>query len=164
MTMTWLVLQLILATGLLKPFSHQPQRQATLEDVRFMTGCWEGTFRNRSGHGVIEEHYTAPTENTMLGTTRFIREGRTVQYEFTLIRADTSGIRLVPYPNGQRSEHDFVLTKSAVDQAVFEAPEHDYPKRIIYRKDGETGLHARIDGGADDRDGREWYLRKASCF
>lgn len=129
-----------------------------------MAGCWEGTFRDRSGRGIIEEHYTTPTSNVMLGTTRFIRDGHTVQYEFTLIRADSSGVRLIPHPNGRRSEHDFMLTRWAEDQAVFEAPEHDFPKRIVYRKDAEAGLRARIDAGAADRNGREWYLRKASCF
>lgn len=138
-------------------------RQGPLARVAFMAGCWEGTFRDQAGRGVIEEHYTRPTTNTMLGTTRYIRDGRTVQFEFTLIEGDSTGVRLIPYPNGRRSTHAFILTRSALDQAVFEAPEHDFPKRILYRQDGSLGLRARIDAGTGETEAREWYLRKADC-
>lgn len=164
MAMNWYVSLLALIFGLVASSAQIPQSPPTLDDVRIMTGCWEGTFRDRSGRGIIEEHYTAPTENLMVGTTRYIRDGRTVQFEFTMIRGDSSGVRLTPYPGGRRSEHDFVLTRWALDLLVFEAPEHDFPKRIIYRKDASGGLRARIDGGPSDRDGREWFLRTADCF
>jgi hypothetical protein len=164
MSRKWFMLPLTLLLGQAGSPYEAGQSRATLDDVRFMVGCWEGTFRDRSGRGTIEEHYTTPTQNVMLGTTRYIRDGHTVQFEFAIIRADSGGVRLTPYPNGRPSEHDFVLTRWAVDQAVFEAPEHDFPKRIIYRQDAEAGLRARIDGGASDRNGREWYLRRADCF
>lgn len=164
MIRTWFMLPLALLLSPAGPSSEARQSRATLDDVRFMAGCWEGMFRDRSGRGTIEEHYTTPTQNVMLGTTRYIRDGRTIQFEFIIIRGDSGGVRLTPYPNGQPSEHDFLLTRWTLDQAVFEAPEHDFPKRIIYRQDADAGLRARIDGGADDRNGREWYLRKANCF
>lgn len=109
------------------------------------------------------ERLESPSVNTMLGITRYIRDGRTVQFEFTLIEGDSMGVRLIPYPNGRRAEHVFTLTRSAPDEAVFEAPEHDFPKRIVYRRDGEFGLRARIDAGTDATEAREWYMRKAGC-
>ncbi len=148
---------------LLAPCPPVTAQSPSMDQFRFMTGCWEGSFRDRSGLGTIEEHYTSASSNVILGTTRYIQAGKTVQYEFTIIERHEDTIRLIPYPNGQRSEHAFVLTRFALDQAVFESPEHDYPKRIIYRRDGDRGLRARIDAGSGDAEGREWYMQRAAC-
>ncbi len=98
-----------------------------LADLSFMAGCWEGTFGG--GRGTIEEHYTSPSNNLMLGTTRYLRDGVTVSYEFTEIVADADGVRLIPHPSGQASV-PFQLTQSANNLAVFENPEHDFPQLI----------------------------------
>ena len=39
------------------------------------------------------------------------------------------------------------LHAEADREAVFENPEHDFPKRIIYRKNSAGGLSAIVDGG-----------------
>ncbi len=69
----------------------------------------------------------------MLGTTRFLRDGAAVQYEFIRIEKTGAGIFMTPYPGGQLSQDAFQLTSLQNGQAIFEAPQHDYPKRIIYR-------------------------------
>lgn len=132
----------------------------TLEDVAFMAGCWRGEFE---GGGVIEERYTPPEGGLMLGTTRFFRGGRAVQFEFALLRADSSGVVLTPYPGGRRSEDSFRLTEAGPGRAVFEAPEHDFPKRIMY-SEGPDGSHtARIDGGEGDPRIQEWVMLPVAC-
>jgi hypothetical protein len=47
-------------------------------------------------------------------------------------------------------------------QAIFENPQHDFPQRVIYRRDGES-LFARIEGqmGGTQR-AVEWRYKKAS--
>ncbi len=35
-----------------------------LADLSFMAGCWEGAFSSSGASGTIEEHYTAPTDNS----------------------------------------------------------------------------------------------------
>ncbi len=133
-----------------------------LADLSFMAGCWEGSFSSSGAGGTIEEHYTAPTDNVMLGTTRYIVDGITTMFEFTKIERDSAGVVLTPYPRGRPSEHGFRLTRSGAEEAVFEAPGHDFPKRIIYRKLGEW-LVARIDDGSDGK-AQEWTMEAASCF
>ncbi len=135
----------------------------TLEDLAFLRGCWEGRFESRRGPGTIEEYYTSPTSNVILGTTRFIFEGRTVDFEFSLIFADSTGIGLRPHPSGQASPDDFRLTSLDGWRAVFESPEHDYPKRIIYWTEADGTRVARIDGGAEDPSGREWRMKAVPC-
>lgn len=135
-----------------------------LEHLRFMSGCWEGEFRGREGEvGTMEEYYTTPSRNVMLGTTRYLLDGRAVAYEFSLLSSDSAGIFLRPYPNGKASEDDFRLTELVGERAVFESPEHDYPKRILYWTEQDGTRVARIDGGADDPGGTEWRLARAGC-
>lgn len=135
-------------------------RPPSLTDLAFMTGCWRAPL---SRDGVMEELYTAPSANLMLGTTRYLRGGVAFQYEFTRIVRDSTGIVMTPYPGGEPSTHDFRLTSLQDAVAIFEAPEHDDPKRIIYRANADGTRTARIDGGPDDREGMEWVFRQVPC-
>jgi len=132
-----------------------------LAELGFMAGCWEGTFQAERGSGTIEEHYTAPSDNLMLGTTRYILEGRTVMWEFSKLEESDGEVVLTPFPRGERSEHDFKITSSSEYEVLFEAPEHDFPKRISYRRDDES-LIARIDDGTDGLVD-EWEMKPAPC-
>ncbi len=132
--------------------------------LAFMAGCWQGATTVRGGPGAIEERYTPPSRNMILGTTRYsTAAGLTASYEFTLVQADSAGIVMVPFPGGRRSEHDFRLTRVSGDTAVFEAPEHDYPRRITYLRDAAGALVARIDAGADDPSPRSWRMLRQAC-
>ncbi len=155
-----LVLTLSLWLAQLVPLQSAPH--PTLADLGFLSGCWEGPFNSRGRAGVIEEHYTAPSQNLILGTTRYLVDERAVQFEFTLIRQDSLGVDLIPYPGGERSD-PFRLTSVSDGKAIFENPEHDDPKRIIYRMEGDDGRVARIDAGPDDSDGSEWRMRRVEC-
>ena len=96
-----------------------------------------------------------------IGSRRVLEAGSD-GYEFLLIHSDGDGVVLLPYPDGTASEDAFRLTRLEERSAVFESPEHDFPKRIIYRLDADADLVARIDGGAGT-DGREWRMRRIDC-
>ena len=138
------------------PLAHTAEAQ-DLSAVAFMSGCWRGAFG--SGGTTIEESYTSSNTQVMLGTTRYIQDGRTVEFEFTRLHADSAGVFLTPYPGGLGSV-SFRLTASSDSEAVFENLEHDFPKRIIYRRSDDGGLTARIEG---DTNGREWRMARATC-
>lgn len=128
--------------------------------VGFMAGCW----RTPPGPGapVLEERWSPPEDGVMLGTSRFVRDGRVVSFEFGLIQDTPVGVSYLPHPGGTASEHAFHLVASAPGEARFEAPDHDYPKRIAYRRT-PGGLQARIDAGADDPDPRVWEMEPVAC-
>ncbi len=132
-----------------------------MEGLAFMSGCWKGSFGG--GVGTIEEFYTTPAKNLMLGTTRYLRDGAAVQYEFTRIEKNETGIFLTPYPRGRPSADAFRLTSLQDNRATFEAPQHDYPKRIIYRANPDGTRTARIDGGPEDDKGQEWKMSSYPC-
>ncbi len=141
----------------------QSEPSGAVHDLRvleFLSGCWRGSFGQS---GAIEEFYTGADGGLMLGTTRFFRGDRVVQYEFARIQVEDGHVVLMPYPNGRPSEHGFALTSFHDDTAVFEAPEHDYPKRIIYARDADDGRTASIDAGADDPSPRVWTMTRVPC-
>lgn len=133
---------------------------ATLDDLAFMAGCWRGEF---SEGAALEEFYSTPSENLIVGTSRFLRGGRAVQFEFSRITADSAGIVLLPFPGGRPSEHPFALTSLDGESATFEAPEHDFPKRILYSRGADGTLTARIDGGSDDSRAQVWRMQPVAC-
>lgn len=137
-----------------------PPRSGVLAPVAFLAGCWR-TPADAPG-STLEERWSPPEGGVMLGTSRFLQGGRVASFEFGLIRAAGETIVYLPHPGGQASEHPFVLTGSGPGEATFEAPEHDYPRRIRYTRTAD-GLEARIDGGADDPEPRVWRMEPTAC-
>jgi hypothetical protein len=126
-----------------------------LQSLAFLAGCWRGES--------LEEFFTAPAPDLMLGVSRFMRDGRVVQHEFSRITADSIGIVLLPFPGGHPSAQPFRLTRVGDGDALFEAPAHDFPRRIRYTLGVDGALTARIDGGEGDARVREWRMPPASC-
>jgi hypothetical protein len=148
------------AVACTRPVVAQQQYPAMspLAPLAFMSGCWRGV--PQPNRPVIEEQYTAATTNIMLGTTRYIRDGRTVDFEFSRIQADSTGIVLVPHPRGKESVR-FRLLRTSTGEVTFENPEHDFPNRIIYRRSSQDTLTARIEGN----NGRamQWQMARVAC-
>lgn len=140
-----------------------PVRAQSLDNLAFMAGCWEGEYASGDGPGVIEEHYTSPSANLMLGTTRYLADGEATFFELTRIERTADGVVLTPYPGGAQSEHGFRLVRAGGGEATFEAPEHDFPKRILYRIGEDGSLTARIDAGEGSERSREWTMRRVAC-
>lgn len=82
----------------------------------------------------------------MLGMSRTIKQGRTIEHEFMQVHAGAGGrLAYVAYPSGQRSAI-FPLLRIGDTEVVFENPQHDFPQRVAYRLDGPSRLVARIEG------------------
>ena len=65
-------------------------------------------------------------------------------------------------PDG-RPATPFVLAESATQRAVFANPEHVFPARIVYWRDGDD-LMARIEGTIKDQPAAvEWRFAKGTA-
>ncbi len=91
----------------------------------------------------------APEGGMMLGISRVISEKDTM-FEFLRIARDGDGVAYLASPRGKPAVA-FPLVESAEGLAVFADPEHDFPQRITYRRDGDS-MTARVEA---QRDG-EW--------
>lgn len=151
----------LLGTGAMGAAAQEPLVEDDLGAVAFMAGCWRG----ETGPGrYIFERWGPVVEPIMLGATLFVRDGRAVQHELgEILRLPDGRIRYTPYPGGDESPHAFFLTARDDGSATFEAPEHDYPKRIHYRLLADGRLQAGIDGGPADPEPRVWVMAPMSC-
>jgi hypothetical protein len=130
-----------------------------LNDLGWMAGSWAGT----SSRGVeMEEHWTAPKGNSMLGIHRDVGSGKTRLFEFLRIEQQGEQIVYLSMPNGRSPATPFPLKELTGTRVVFENPAHDFPQRIIYWKDGND-LRARIEGTMNGKEGsQEWRWSPAA--
>lgn len=113
----------------------------------WLSGVWETT----QGPRVVEEHWTTATANAMIGMSRTVSGDRTAEFEFLRIEKRGSDLFYVPQPNG-RPPVSFKLTSSAGGRFVFEnTTGEDRVKKIEYRREGEAGLFARVEGAEDGK-------------
>jgi len=120
----------------------------TLADISWISGDWQ---TEPGGKRQIEEHWTTAAGASMLGMSRTVAAEKTVEFEYLRIEQRADGIYYVAHPNARCPGTDFKLTRASATEAVFENPQHDFPKRIIYRKSSEDSLTASIDGGEGTR-------------
>lgn len=140
-------------------FAAPPQAvPPKIGDVSWIAGCW-GLDR---GPRQVAEHWMAPGGGTMMGVSRTIAAGKTSEWEFLIIREAAGGLEYVAKPSGQ-AEAIFTARAAAATEVTFENPAHDFPKRIIYKRDGET-LTAAIEGPMNGQNRRiEFPYKKAAC-
>jgi hypothetical protein len=140
--------------------SPPPATRSRVADLAFMSGCWRG--QTRSGT-TIEEFYTTPSSNLLVGTTRYIRDGRSVDFEFTRIDQTDSGAVITPHPKGVRSV-SFAPKVVETNRVIWENPTHDFPQRIIYTRVATDTLVARIEGRTPSGDRAvEWRMARTGC-
>jgi hypothetical protein len=126
-----------------------------LESVRWIAGRFLCELENET----IEEAWTPPGGASMLGVNRTIRGGRTVAFELVRIEAREDGIVYVAHPALRNPGTEFRLRDvgaAANGRAIFENPEHDFPKVIVYERT-EAGMDVRIEG---DGAATGWVFRR----
>lgn len=142
--MNYLSFMLLLANAALPP------------QLGFMTGCWSGEIRQDGSR--IEEYYSGIRGGLMLGSVKSSTADETLFFEFLRIEADGDAIWLIPQPRGKVLDLKFRLIQLEADRAVFENPEHDFPRRIEYRRLPENRLMTRVAGIADEQPVLEEYI------
>jgi hypothetical protein len=124
---------------------REAPREFGLEGLAWLAGHWQG-----SADGVAtEEMWLAPAGGLMLGLHRDVAPGRQAVFEYLRIEAREHGAVYVASPGGGGAT-EFPLLSAEPMEVVFENPGHDFPQRIIYRREGDA-LIARIEGEVDGR-------------
>ena len=84
----------------------------------------------------------------MLGMSRSVAEGRTVEHEYLRIEVRDGRLAYVAVPSGQ-AEASFIEAELSERHVVFEAPEHDFPQRIVYERMSPRSVLSWIEGDVD---------------
>ena len=109
-----------------------------LADLAWMAGSWTGESRGIQ----MEEHWTAPKGNSMVGIHRDVGKGRTMLFEFLRIEQQGDQIVYLSMPNGRSPATPFPVKEVSGTRVVFENPKHDFPQRIIIGRTATICAHA----------------------
>lgn len=113
-----------------------------LNKLTWMSGCWAVTANGQT----VEEHWMAPGGGIMIGMSRTVMNDRTASFEQLRIAPMLSGtLAYIAQPSGLAAV-TFPIKTVTDNEVVFENLAHDFPQRIIYRRQGKDTVLARIEG------------------
>jgi uncharacterized protein DUF6265 len=120
-----------------------PLMASDLDKLSFLAGCWAGpgTF----------EIWMKPEGGILMGAGRTVRDGKAVSSEYFHVSETTEGVVLNVQLRLASKSTPFRATEITAKSVVFENPEHDYPQRIIYRRETNGSLLGRIEGTKDGK-------------
>jgi hypothetical protein len=130
----------VLVIGLDALQAWQPSTRS-VEQLDWIAGCWTRALPD----GVNEEQWMKPAGGSVLGMSRTVRGGRTTEFEFLRIAEVDGSLAYIAKPSGQ-AEATFPVKTLTDREVVFENPSHDFPQRVIYRRNGDGSVTARIEG------------------
>lgn len=133
-----------------------------LAPFSWMPGCWEGTLSNGARY---EEWWMPEAGGLMQGVARMTREGRTITFEFMVLGVENGAPVFTAQPASAPAPTRFPLVRRDGDRWVFENPDHDFPKRVIYANPAAgVAPFARIEGetGGQERS-LEFPLARVPC-
>jgi hypothetical protein len=121
----------------------------------WMSGYWLSCADGRE----TSENWIGAGSGMLVGAN--LTPGARPQFEFLRISPNTQGgFSYFSMPNGRAPATEFAMVSNDGARAVFENLEHDFPQRIIYRREGDV-LSARIEN-ADASQGMNWVFRRAA--
>jgi hypothetical protein len=123
----------------------------------WMAGSWASS----KGEG-MEEHWTRPAGDIMLGMHRDLHASGKSSFEFLRIERREGALVYLAMPAG-RPATPFPLKEMTASRITFENPQHDFPQRIIYWTEGKKRLCARVEGTIKGKDESEqWCWARSS--
>ena len=126
-----------------------------LDELSWMAGTW----MQRKGTTDTEEQWLAPKGGLMLGVGRTVRDGKAVEFEMLRIEMKDGKPVYLAMPQA-RPPTEFRTIEQAATKVVFERDGDDFPKRVMYWRDGEA-LMARIEGTMKGQArSREWRYER----
>ena len=133
------------------PASKPSADKLTLDDITWLAGHWRAEGDDR----MSEELWMPARGRVMLGLNRSVKGKAHGRFEFLRIVQTKIDTYYWARPGGAK-ETPFKMTKATDNHVVFENPDHDFPKRIEYRLDGDE-LTAQISG---DEPGPSWTWKR----
>ena len=132
-------------------------RAAPLPDLSWLGGDW----RRCQADEIVEERWLGPRGGLLIGANLTSSKGK-ASYENLRIAASDESWTYWAAPMG-RTPVPFRMVETGVQRAVFANPEHGFPARILYWREGDE-LLARIEGTIKDKPAAlEWRFAKGTA-
>lgn len=131
----------------------------TADQLAWMSGYWLSCDDGRE----VSETWSDPRGGLLIGSALTMQGGRLSGLESSRISPPTSGGDQLAYFAGVNGSPPvaFAAKEASGTRVVFENPDHDFPQRIIYERNGDV-LNARIEGRMGEREqAMTWSYRKA---
>ena len=130
-------------------FSNAQSTKPSIDSLSWLAGCWQA--KDSKPGAVISEQWMMPLGNAMLGSGRTVKNGKMTEFEFLRIVRRDDGMFYIARPAENKDETEFGLISSVNDEYIFENKGHDFPQRIIYRKEKDGSLFARVEGTKNEK-------------
>ena len=129
-------------------------------DLGWLSGYWLSCENGRE----VSETWSDRRGGLMLGTNIALRGSGEAGWEQMRIAPSTEGapgrLSFFAQPGGQ-SAAEFPMARAGAGEIVFENADHDFPQRVIYRRDGAR-LVGRIEGRVDGQErSAQWHFEAA---
>lgn len=131
-----------------------------IQTFNWLIGSWE----MKDADGTITELWQAINDSLMQGKSDFVKGDSVIPFE--TIRFFRRGVDFFYEAKaaGQNNEKpvEFKLSSYSDSGFVAENPQHDFPKRITYKRINKDSIHAFVDGGPQmpEKKSDFYYSRK----
>lgn len=140
---------------------HTQSKTNNVKNLGWLAGCWAST--DIADQEFMSEQWMKPAGGLMLGIGRTVKKEKAVDFEFMRIEEKGDDVFFTAKPKENKEETSFKLIRSAKNEAIFENPDHDFPQRVIYRRQGNK-LTGRIVGKNNGKFlGIDFPMRRAKC-
>lgn len=123
--------------------------------IAWLAGNWIQSDKTRA----VRERWAGPYGGVLLGVGVTTQGDATKSFEFFRIAKTPTGLSYFASPNAAPPT-EFKAIEVCADKVVFENKAHDFPQRVIYRKNADGTLTARIEGLLKGKlQGEDWTYR-----
>lgn len=122
----------------------------------------EGTWKMNTKRGALCEEWKKVNKNYLQVKGYMIKGTDTVINERIALTNTREGIFYTSTVEDQNNKQPiaFKMTKGENNLFVFENPQHDFPKRIVYKLVTADSLHAFIDDGTEAGKKQNFYYKR----
>lgn len=107
-----------------------------------------GHWQNNDGHGIYSENWSQVNDSVFTAESFYIMQKDTPSSERVRLEQHGNDLFYIPTVDRQNNNQpvSFKLTKATDNQLLFENPDHDFPKSIVYTLVNKDSMVAYISG------------------
>ena len=133
-----------------------PVTAQSLAQLEWMRGTWT---QNKGGD-IVQESWLGPRGGMMAGV-NLSSSAKGTSFEFLRVVEKNGEISYLASPGG-KAPTEFKLKEMLGQRVTFENLTNDFPQRIIYWKEADGALKARIEGNINGKArAMEWQFENA---